>query len=114
VIEATKEKMLTLQFIPKILPLLDQLEEHIITDIDPSKFLLEAPDADKYKISTFVISDDYLTADFSDDGQYIIVPTPGLDNWNQVKRKIYEIRMNITPTPLPKKVSITPKSSTKL
>ena len=34
VMEAAREKVLSINFIPKIIPMLDQLEEHIITEFD--------------------------------------------------------------------------------
>ncbi len=111
VIEASREKVLRIDFIPKIIPLLDQLEEHIITDFNlggNNKLILEARNAGEYKVTTFVVSDEYLTYDISDNGQFIVVPTVGLDNWSQIKRKIQEIRLGISPTPTKTPVTITP------
>lgn len=112
VIEAAREKVLRIDFIPKIIPLLDQLEEHIITDFDlgdNNKLLLEARKAAEYKVTPFVISDEYLTYDISDNGQFIVVPTVGIDNWSQIRRKIQEVRLGISPTPTKVPVTITPK-----
>ena len=47
--------------------------------------------------------------DVSDNGQFIVVPTIGLDNWSAIKRKIQEIRLGISPTPTKRPVTITPK-----
>jgi anionic cell wall polymer biosynthesis LytR-Cps2A-Psr (LCP) family protein len=102
VLEAVKEKVLSINFIPKIIPLLNDLEDHIITDIplsETNKLLLEARNAETYTIETFVISDDYLMPDYSDNGQYIVIPTSGMDDWSAIRTKIDHIRKGITPTP---------------
>lgn len=112
VMEAAREKVLSINFIPKIIPMLDQLEENIITDFDignNNKLLLEARKAGEYKVTPFVISDEYLTYDISDNGQFIVIPTVGIDNWSQIKRKIQEVRLGISPTPTKSPVTITPK-----
>lgn len=102
VIEAVKEKVLSIGFIPKIIPLLNELEEHVRIDLELSvinKLLLEARKADEYKRKSFVIEGEFLTDGYSDYGQYIIIPRKGIDSWNEIKKEIYNIRMNITPTP---------------
>lgn len=112
VMEAAREKVLSINFIPKIIPFMDELEEHIITDFDlgdNNKLLLEARNAGEYKVTTFVVSDEYLMYDVSDNGQFIVVPTIGLDNWSAIKRKIQEIRLGISPTPTKRPVTITPE-----
>lgn len=111
VMEAAREKVLRIDFIPKIIPLLDQLEEHIITDFDlgdSNKLLLESRNASEYTVTTFVISDEYLMYDISENGQFIVVPTIGVDNWSQIKRKVQEIRLGISPTPTKVPVTISP------
>lgn len=112
VIEAVKDKVLTLNFIPKILPLLDDLGDHIITDIplsDSNKLLLEGRKSNEYSIKTFVITDEYLKEEYSDNGQYIVVPKIGIDNWSQIKTIIKNIQLGITPTPTKVPVTISPK-----
>lgn len=102
VLEAVKNKVLSVNFIPKILPLLDQLEENITTDLplsDTNKLLLEGRNANQYEVSTFVISNEYLADDYSDGGQFIVIPKEGIDNWSAVQRKVNEIIMGISPTP---------------
>ncbi len=102
VLEAVKDKVLSINFIPKILPLMDDLEENIKTDMplaDTNKLLLEARNANQYEVNTFVISDDYLMFDVSEYGQSIVVPTQGIDDWQAVRTKINEIKLGISPTP---------------
>ncbi len=102
VLEAAKEKVLSIGFIPKILPLLDELEEHIKMDLElnvMNKLLLEARNADEYKRKSFVIEGSYLTDGYSDYGQYIIIPQKGIDRWEEIRTQIKNIRLDITPTP---------------
>ncbi len=102
VLEATKEKVLSIGFIPKILPLLDELEEHIKMDLELSvmnKLLLEARKADEYKRKSFVIEGNYLTDGYSDYGQYIIIPQKGIDRWEEIRTQITNMRLDISPTP---------------
>ena len=105
VLEAAKAKVLSIGFIPRIIPLLDELEENIQTDLDISvlnKLLLEARNADDYILTNFVIAGDILTDGYSEFGQYIIYPSAGIDNWKEVKTEISNIRLNISPTPTKK------------
>lgn len=102
VLEAVKEKVLSVGFIPKIIPLIDELEEHIKMDLELNlinTFLLEARKADEYKRKSFVIEGEFLTDGYSDYGQYIIIPREGIDEWDEIRKEIHNIRMDITPTP---------------
>ncbi len=102
VIEAVKNKVLSINFIPKILPLLDDLENNISTDMplsDTNKLLLEGRRANEYDVTSFVITDEYLTSDISEYGQFIVVPNEGIDNWTVIKKKISDIILGISPTP---------------
>src|SRR3989338_5707406 len=73
VIEATKDKVLTIGFVPKIIPLLDELEEYIKTDmpaVQLNKFLGENIHANEYKITNLVLTDnEWLKSSRSSDGQ---------------------------------------------
>jgi anionic cell wall polymer biosynthesis LytR-Cps2A-Psr (LCP) family protein len=114
VIEAVKDKVLSINFIPKIIPLLDELDEHIITDIplsESNKLILEARKSDEYTIETFVISDDYLMPDISENGQYIVIPTKGIDDWSAIRSKIKQIQLGITPTPTKVPVTKSPSNT---
>ena len=99
VIEAVKNKVLSINFIPKIIPVIDELGEHIKTDVKEDRFILEGPNASKYTITSYVISDELLNEDRSDNGQYIIVPRIGIDNWKEIQTVIDNRLKGITPTP---------------
>ena len=111
VLSAVKDKVLRIDFIPKILPLMNDLENNVATDMplaDINKLLLEGRNANTYKVTSFVVSEDYLSFDVSDNGQSIVVPTSGLDNWSDIKQKVRDVRLGISPTPTKAPVTITP------
>lgn len=105
VVEAVKDKVLSVEFIPRVLPLLDQLKDHFRTDIPVSKmqeFLGEAANADQYTIENFVISDqDYLQNSVSYDGQFILVPNEGIEEWDDIQEGVSNVILGISPTPTP-------------
>ena len=91
-LEAVKDKIISVGFIPKIIPLLDELSSHIKTDISleqMQKFLSKAKNANNYKIKRLVITDnDYLDTSKSEDGQFVLIPKLGIDDWTDVKKWI--------------------------
>lgn len=104
VIEGVKDKIISLGFIPKIIPLMDEFKKDVKTDIglDIIKKLMGQADKTKeYKTTTFVLTDqNVLKNAVSDDKQYILIPNEGIDNWNGVTETIKNIIKEITPTPI--------------
>ncbi len=105
-LEAVKEKVLSIGFVTKIIPLLDELKVHVKTDIPfdlTKKFASEITDANNYQIDHIVLSDrDYLDNSLSDNGQFVLIPKEGYDNWSNI-HKIIRNAIVITPSPTPKK-----------
>ncbi|MFH1827311.1 MAG: LCP family protein [bacterium] len=99
ILEAIKDKILSIGFIPKIIPLLNELGNHIETDIpldQMQKLLSKIKDANSYSIKQLVITNnDYLDYSRSDDGQFILIPKEGIDNWTNIKKWI---KNTINPT----------------
>jgi LCP family protein required for cell wall assembly len=115
-VQAVKNKLLSVNMITQVFPLMDELKNHISIDIstaDLKKFIGEAKDVNKYTITNIRMSDqDYLQSSFSDYGGYILIPRAGEDNWTQVKTVISNSILGITPTVTPhptKKVTPSPK-----
>lgn len=104
-LEAVREKVVSITFIPKIIPLLDELKTYIRMDVslpDINKFIGQANQSKSYKISNLVISNDnYVKNSFSDYGGFILVPKAGLDDWSEVHQAIDFSVRGITPTPTP-------------
>jgi anionic cell wall polymer biosynthesis LytR-Cps2A-Psr (LCP) family protein len=115
-LEAVKDKILSLNLITKIPPLLDQLGDHFKTDFPLSqipKFSKEIVYAEKYQFFTYVLSTkNYLDESISDDGQYILIPKAGENNFEEIQKAIKIIFQGIDPqkTPTP---TTTPKITKK-
>lgn len=115
VIEAVKERVLSVGFIPKIIPTFDTLSDHVRTDIPLDQmrmFLGEAPNADQYQIDNFVLTaDELLMLDVSADGQSILVPAAGIDDYSEIQQTIQNVIAGITPTPTPDPSQATPSGT---
>lgn len=102
-LQAVKEKILTLGFVPKIIPFLDQLGPHLKTDInfeEMKKFTTEAAVAGGYRLTSFVFTDkNYLKETVSQDGQYILIPKMGEDRWGEIQKAVQQIIQEAVPPP---------------
>ena len=89
--------------VTKVIPLVDELKNHIKTDIsvdDMKKLVGEAKDSGKYKVININVSDtDYLKSSYSDYGGYILIPRLGMDRWGELHSMIANGILEITPTP---------------
>jgi len=92
VLKALREKIVSINFIPKAIPFITTLTNDMQTDlsIDTIRKKLEiSADIDRYTIQTIDISDTSLFMESrSDDGQYIFIPTAGIGNWNKIHDSI--------------------------
>lgn len=106
-IEGLRNELLSLNVITSLTPLLDELKDNITIDIDQAtlkRFIAESPTLGEYKIESLVMSDnDYLDFGTSDDGQSILEPKAGEDNWKDVRLWIKNSIAGITPTVTPQK-----------
>lgn len=103
--KAVKDKVLSIGFVSKIIPLLDELGNHVNTDFsldDIKKFAGLANTIKDYQLVTYVISDENLLKDsWSNDGQFILIPKDGVDQWTSFQSSIKNITEGILPTPIP-------------
>jgi LCP family protein required for cell wall assembly len=92
VIEGIKNKVISLGFISKIIPLMDEFKKDVKTDIGLDiikKFISQADKINEYKITTFVLTDqNVLKNAISDDKQYILIPREGIDSWSGIHQII--------------------------
>ena len=95
VIQAVSDKLLSPLYFPKITKIMHELENDIKTDAsyqDITRALKQAPQANQYQLSKLILStDNFLKPDYSDDGQYILVPKPGLFKWEKIQLKIKQL-----------------------
>lgn len=99
IIEAVKSKVLSIGFISKIIPLMDEFKKDVKTDINLStikKIIGQASKLKEYKITSLILTDkNVLKNATSDDKQYILIPNEGIDNWSGIKKLINETIKNI-------------------
>jgi LCP family protein required for cell wall assembly len=102
-LDAMRGKIFSVTVIPKIIPLMNDLERNLRTDMSLDliqKFLGEAPDAKKYQTQQIILTtDNYLEHEVSNDGQYILTSKDGQDNWTQLQKDINNTIAGISPTP---------------
>lgn len=92
VIEAVKDKVINIGFVSKIIPLMDEFKKDVKTDIGLDiikKFIGQADKSKEYQITSFVLTDQNVFKNaVSDDGQYILIPNEGMDNWTGIQKII--------------------------
>jgi LCP family protein required for cell wall assembly len=89
VLEAVKSKIVSLNFFSKIIPIVNTLSNHLVTDIDlktMDSYLTRAPEFSQYKINSLAITDqNYLKMSSSKDGQSILIPKLGENNFTDIQ-----------------------------
>ncbi len=104
-LQAVKEKVLTIGFIPKIIPLLRELEEHVRTDVPleiTQKFVKEAYRGGEYQTRSLVLStDNFLENGYSDRSGFILTSVDGIDRWTSVRRAVAAAIAGTPITPIP-------------
>lgn len=94
-LQAVKDKVLNLNMAVKIFPLLESLGDHLKSDISPDfikKMIKEAKNAGEYQLKTYVLStENLLDNSVSSNGQYILIPKAGLDDFSQIHEEINKL-----------------------
>jgi LCP family protein required for cell wall assembly len=103
-LDAVKNKVISIGFVPKIIPLLNELSDQIKTDVPLevlNKFIGQASSSNSYKLSQLVLSDKiYIKQGYSENRQYILMPTEGIDQWKNIQLWIRNTIDGNTPTPI--------------
>lgn len=101
-VQAVKNKLLSINMVTKVFPLMDELQNHITIDVSPTdmkKFIAEAKDISEYTLTNIRMStSDYLKESYSEYGGYILIPRKGEDNWKEIHTVISNSILGITPT----------------
>jgi LCP family protein required for cell wall assembly len=112
-IAALKDKIISFNFLPKIIPLMQELKENIKTDIsldEMKKIITKTTDTQQYTLDNLILSNQNLLKNsYSSTGQYILIPQAGENNWNEVKTTIHNMILGITPSPSPS-VTLSPSA----
>ena len=90
VIEAVKKKIISLNFISKLIPFVNSLAGNLTTDIDLNKMqdlISRVDDFKTYQIESFPITNDNLLMNFtSSDRQAALIPKLGENNWTDIQK----------------------------
>lgn len=90
---AVKQKVLALNFLSKAIPFINSLGEDVKTDtsLEEVKMLFQnSGSLTKYQVVNLALTDEnYLSFSFSDDGQYILIPKAGQNDYSQIHNWIY-------------------------
>ncbi len=93
--EAVAKKTFAIGSVPKLLPLLDEVSNHVRTDIsltEMQKFGKELFSMKDYSSQRVVLSlDNVLKDTYSNDGQYILIPRSGINNWSIVHTLLHKV-----------------------
>ena len=102
IITATRDKVINIGFVTKIIPTINTLTRHIKTDINISKmgeFVGKFGEISKYKINSIALTDqNVLMNSKSDIGQFILIPKAGENNWEEIHLFIENEGITIPPT----------------
>lgn len=85
-LKAVKEKVISLNFISKIFPFISTLTQDMQTDVTASVFTQKLnihPNITSFVIKTVTISDLFVEGR-SSDGQFILIPKTGENNWDEI------------------------------
>ncbi|MDP4009764.1 MAG: LCP family protein [Candidatus Shapirobacteria bacterium] len=92
VITSIKNKIINSNFIPKIIPFINTISANLKTDMDFNKmheFINNASELSQYKIESIALTDkNVLEQGKSADGQYVLLPKAGDNNWTEVQNFI--------------------------
>lgn len=88
VLVAIKERVLSLNFFPKIIPFVTSLSYDLQTDLtlsDMETFLRFKDDLSGYKIYNIAISDKNVLLETRQNKQDVLIPKAGVDNWQSIQ-----------------------------
>jgi len=103
VIQAVKEKVFSINFLPKAISFVNTLSYHLTTDLslkDLQKLILKAEEYRQYEIISYALTEEnVLTQSRSLNGQFILAPKMGETDYSQIHQTLSQLFSPITPTP---------------
>ncbi len=101
---AVKQKIIKINFIPKIIPTLNTLSYNLTTDVNLEKInelIKDAVEISEYGITPVALTDQNILKNAkSKDGQFILSPKAGINDWSEIWQFIDTPTM-LTPTITP-------------
>lgn len=105
VIESIKNKVISIGFLPKIVPTIETLANHLKFDFDLAlieKLIARADEFSQYQITSLALTDqNVLMNSKSADGQYILTTRVGETNYSEIQDYLNHPESFITPTATP-------------
>jgi len=105
VIEAIKDRVFSINFLPKAIPFVNTLSYHLLTDLslkDLQKLILKAEEYRQYEIVSYALTEEnVLTQSRSANGQFILAPKAGETDYSEIHQILSQLFFPITPTPSP-------------
>lgn len=103
ILTAVRDRVISIGFIPKIIPTIQALTSNLTTDIDFGKMnelVTKIPEVSNYKIVPVALTDqNVLMNSKSAGGQFILIPRTGENNWDQIHQFVEDPQSILSPTP---------------
>lgn len=105
IIAAVEQKALQLNMLPQLFGVMNALQGHIQTDMsladlnDFANYMSKVDIADATTGQLTDAGNTLLTSGYSSDGQWILTPTAGQDDYDQIHTYVYDLLNGITTTP---------------
>ncbi len=94
VLKGIKNKILSFETVPRIIPLVNKIAEYVQTDLDISSLIELAKTYEQIPNvslnSIYLTTEDVLIESRSSDGQFILLPKDGVDKWEGIHKYIQE------------------------
>ena len=93
VILAVKQKVVSLSFFSKIIPILNTLSAHVRTDIPLSKIeelIFRGPEFSQYQINSISLNDKNVLLQSFQNKQSVLIPTGGVGNYHEIQQYILD------------------------
>ncbi len=104
-LEAVKNKLISLNLLTKVFPLIDSLGDHLKTDVDLNlikTLIKETTNIHQYETKSFILATDNLLIDsIYQNGQYILIPKAGENNFSEIWEKFSELTVDISSVTVP-------------
>lgn len=102
-VDSIKKKVISIGFVPKIIPLIQTLSTHVKTDIDFSalrNYLFRAEEFSAYPVTHIALTDqNVLINGKSADGQFVLLPRVGENDWTEIQTYLRDPSSFVTPVP---------------
>lgn len=112
---AVEKKVFSIGFVQQVIPFMNSLNDDVRTDLAPSDIqalVQSAPAMSKYQVVSLALTDqNYLIDSIASDGEDILIPKSGQDNYSVIQKWLNDVYAGI-PEPVPAIVQVENGTST--